>query len=316
MRRALVMLVALLVVAPAAQARYKLQPSSAQLADSLRCTGALKDAKRDPVLLLAGTTVNSDADFNWNYEPALREREIPFCVSDMPGELSKNMGDIQLRAEYVVYALREMHKRSGRKVAVYGHSQGGMVTRWALRWWPDTRKLVSDVIGAAPSNRGTIAAAPLCAIGCAPALWQQRDDSKFIKALNSGQQTFAGIDYTAISSRLDEVVVPYTSQALHGPGRIANVIVQRICPGDLADHLLLGTSDPVAYALVIDALTHDGPANPARIDRAVCSQLLHPGVDPATFPVDLASAATVLALSLAGSTRAAAEPPLAPYTRH
>lgn len=40
------------------------------------------------------------------------------------------------------------------------------------------------------------------------------------------------------------------------------------------------TYDPVAYALAIDALTHDGPADPGRIDRATCLQEFPPGVDP------------------------------------
>lgn len=36
--------------------------------------------------------------------------------------------------------------------AVLGHSQGGMVMRWSLRFWPDTRAMVADVIGMAGSN--------------------------------------------------------------------------------------------------------------------------------------------------------------------
>ncbi len=320
-RLALAATLVALLAAPDAGAQYapldrqgpELSPSAADLAGSLRCTGALAGATRDPLLLLAGTTVTSRDNFSWNYERALRERDIPYCVSDEPGELAKNLGDVQLRGEYVVHALREMHRRSGRRVAVYGHSQGGMVARWALRFWPDTRVLVSDVIGAAPSNHGTILAAGICIPGCAPAIWQQSHTSAFTRALNSGAETFAGIDYTTIASRLDEVVVPYTSQALSGPGRIANAVIQQICPADPAEHLVVGTSDAVAFALVMDALAHDGPADPARIDRAVCTQVAHPGVDPVSFAVDLASAGASLAINIAGYTRAAAEPRPACY---
>ena len=36
----------------------------------------------------------------------------------------------------------------------------------------------------------------------------------------------------------------------------------------------------MAYALAMDALDHDGPASEARIDRAACTQVFAPGVDP------------------------------------
>ena len=45
---------------------------------------------------------------------------------------------------------------------------------------------------------------------------------------------------------------------------------------------LVGTIDPVTYALVDDALNHRGPADPARVDTAVCGQPLMPYVDPAS----------------------------------
>ena len=89
-----------------------------------------------------------------------------------------------------------------------GYSQGGMVPRWALRFWPDTRAIVHDMIGIAPSNHGTLDAIALCRQECPPADWQQAEGARFLHALNSGAETFAGIDYTVIFSRTDEVVVP------------------------------------------------------------------------------------------------------------
>ena len=65
------------------------------------------------------------------------------------------LNDIQVAAEYLVHAIRRMHRLSGRRIAVMGHSQGGMSMRWALRFWPDTRPMVDDVIGFAGSNHGT-----------------------------------------------------------------------------------------------------------------------------------------------------------------
>lgn len=298
------------VDAPGAEIR----PSADDIAASLRCTADVDRPQRDPVLLLAGTTIDTTENFAWNHVPALKAIGAPVCTSDLPGRLADNMGDIQLRGEYVVGAIREIHRRSGRRVALLGHSQGGMVGRWALRWWPDVRPMVSDVIGMAPSNHGTDAARFLCTSECPEAFWQQRTGSDFLRGLNSRQETFAGVDYTSIYTRNDEVVVPPSGAALSGPGAITNVPVQEICPFNGAEHLIVGTTDAVAWALVRDALDHDGPADPARVDRRACEVPFMPGVDPATVLTDAAAAGTALGTTALRSPRVGREPALRCYT--
>src|SRR5665213_3046609 len=108
----------------------------------------------------------------------------------------------------MVSAIRTMYSRAGRRVSIIGHSQGGMVGRWALRFWPDTRTMVDDLIGIAPSNNGSILARVTCQNGCSPADWQQSSGSHFLTALNSDQETFPGISYSVILSRYDEEAVP------------------------------------------------------------------------------------------------------------
>jgi triacylglycerol esterase/lipase EstA (alpha/beta hydrolase family) len=61
------------------------------------------------------------------------------------------------RGEHLVHAIRTVHRHTGKKIAMLGHSQGGMNPRWALRFWPGTRRMVDDLIGMAPSNHGTTA---------------------------------------------------------------------------------------------------------------------------------------------------------------
>jgi pimeloyl-ACP methyl ester carboxylesterase len=210
-----------------------------------------------------------------------------------------------------------MYRVAGRRIAIYGHSQGGMVGRWALRFWPDTRHKVADLVGAAPSNHGTDDAVPLCEVGCAPAIWQQRTNADFIRALDSRRQTFRSVDYTVVYSHEDEVVFPNLDDsgrsALHGPGDIANVAIQDVCPADVADHLTTGTSDPVTWALFMDALTHRGAADPSRIPGSVCSEGLMPGIDRATFATDFAATGVHLAQTLATYPHTSAEPRLRPY---
>ncbi len=225
---------------------------------------------------------------------------------------------MQVAGEYVVHAIRTMHARAGRRVSIIGHSQGGMVPRWALRFWPDTRAMVDDVIGFAPSNHGTTQAGPSCNGGCAEANWQQSDTSNFMKALNSYQETFKGISYTSIYTRTDEIVQPNqdaetgSSSLRTGDGARTNVATQDVCPNDVYEHLSIGLVDPVAYALAVDALNHDGPADPKRIPLATCAQVFQPGINLATFPQDSSAAASSYALYESKSVPV--EPPLACYT--
>ena len=286
----------------------------ALLRAALSCESQVRHAARTPVLLVPGTTVNP-TEFTWNWEPALTARGIPWCTIDLPGDA---MGDIQTAGEYVVYAIRTMHKLAGRKIDIVGHSQGGMVPRWALRFWPDTRAMVDDMIGLSPSNHGTVDALGLCLPGCAPAIWQQRTGSNFDAALNSGDETFPGISYTDIYTDTDEVVVPNlgpaASSALHGGGgEIANIAIQQVCPLDLTEHLGIGTYDNTAWAIALDALTHPGPADPARVPRSTCSDGFMPGVNPHTFAVQFGITDALVATTLLTYPHVSAEPPLACY---
>ena len=76
-----------------------------------------------------------------------------------------------------------------------------------------------------------------------------------------------GITYTNIVTRLDELVIPYTSGIEPG---MTNLIVQDYCGLDLSEHFQI-VADPVAAALVLNALD---PANP----RPVPCQLVLPFV--------------------------------------
>jgi pimeloyl-ACP methyl ester carboxylesterase len=269
--------------APVNQPGPALSPTAAQLKASLYCQPSVLDARVEPVLLSPGTSTTPTENFGWNWEPALDMLGIPWCAYTAPNE---TLNRIDVSGEYLAYAIRTMHRLAGRKIAIIGHSQGGMSMRWALRFWPDTRSMVEDVVGLEADNHGSTAATSSdCKfLGCVAADWQQISTSKFISALNSRTETFPGISYTELYSTHDELATPdtgpsnCTSCLSTGGGQIANVELQSICPGDLSDHVLAGTTDPVAYALGVDAITHPGPADPSRIPKSVCSQLLMPGV--------------------------------------
>ena len=326
-------LVLLGIAAPATAATYApvdqpgpaLSVPVATLRAAMSCHGD-PHSGGEPVLLNPATAVTPDQDYSWTYEKAFTAQGRYWCAVTMP---QHTFQDIQVSGEYLVHAIRTMHAAAGRRIAVMGHSQGGMSMRWPLRFWPDTRAMVDDVIGMAGSNHGTTAL-PVCHVGltaCTPAVWQQQAGSKFLEALNSRAETFAGISYTEVFTHLDEVVVPDFDDAgavsaLHtGDGAITNVAVQDICPLDTSEHLLVGTTDPVTYALVMDALTHPGPAQPSRISSSICAQLFMPYVDPFDVNTLLQPLEAIPGLvstplpdlSLVGAPTVGAEPPLRPY---
>ena len=298
-------------VPPPSRPGPPLEVPRAALDASLACSGAIDDAPVTPVLLVPGT--GEDPSFyDWTYQPALTDLGIPWCAVTQPAHAT---GDIQLAGQYVVHAIRAMHRRAGRRISIIGHSQGGMVPRWALRFWPDTRAMVDDLIGLAPSNHGTTAARAVCNPSCNAASQQQRDGSRFITALNAPAETWSGISYTVAYTTRDQVVTPNAddatgSSALRtGRGLISNTALQSICPADPAEHFAAGSYDAVAYALAADALAHPGPADAQRIDPGVCAQPSMPYANPLLGP---ARVSEVLA-NFAAAEAVPEEPPLACY---
>jgi triacylglycerol esterase/lipase EstA (alpha/beta hydrolase family) len=301
--------------APVGRAGPPLSVPEAQLAKNLVCK-RVRAGGREPILLVPGTALRPSENFSWNYERAFDALGFPYCTVELPDSA---LDDVQVAGEYIVYAIRRAHALSGQKVQIIGFSQGGMVPRWALRFWPDTRALVDDDIGLDASNHGTQAAEYCPSVSSCPAAhWQQMASANFIAALNSRQESFPGVSYTEIYSHTDEIVVPNFddsgSSAIHGGGgAIRNVGVQDICPADTSEHLAMGSYDAVGYALALDALTHAGPADPARIAATVCAQPFQPGVNPATFAADYAAYLGAVGNAEGNAKQVPAEPALKCY---
>lgn len=141
------------------------------LADSLDCTANVSGASRDVVLLIPGTTLDPNTNFDGNWFPALDKLDWPYCSVALPDDA---MNDIQVSAEYIVHAIREIRETSGRRVDLLGFSQGGLAPRFAMRFWPDLRDKVDDYVALGATNHGSLTVDGMCAPECAPALQQQR----------------------------------------------------------------------------------------------------------------------------------------------
>jgi hypothetical protein len=283
---------------------------------ALRCPSHLDEVTRDVVLMIPGTTVDPYDAFSWNYEKAMQAEHVPYCSVTLPNHTDD---DLHVAAEYVVDAIRTIHAESGRKVVLFGWSQGAStLPRWALRWWPDVRPMVSSLVGLAPLNNvGSVVGNAPCVIGmCIPAAWQQGVGSQFMSALNSGRATFPGIAYTAIYSRNDDIVTPDGDGRLSmlPPGRnVTNVAIQDVCATDYSDHLLIVAS-PAAYAVALDAIQH--PGHPADLSRVHPAQPCLPGMMPHVEPVDLLTHEAAMIANVGPhllSGMVPAEPPLACY---
>ena len=107
-----------------------------------------------------------------------------------------------------------------RKVSLVGHSQGGMMPRYYLKFLGGAGK-VDDLIGLAPSNHGTSnpGALLLDGAGVCDSCGQQATGSAFMTNLNAGDETPGNVSYTVVETRYDEVVIPYTSAFLSGRAR-------------------------------------------------------------------------------------------------
>jgi triacylglycerol esterase/lipase EstA (alpha/beta hydrolase family) len=153
-------------------------------------------------------------------------------------------------------------------VDLVGHSQGGMMPRYYLKDLGGAAK-VHTLVGLSPSNHGTTVNGLFTLgshfpgansfFGACPACEQQEAGSQFLTELNSGEETIAGVDYTVIQTRYDEVVTPFASAFLSG-ANVTNILLQSQCALDLGEHLSM-PYDHIADADVLNALD---PAHPIR----------------------------------------------------
>jgi triacylglycerol lipase len=209
-----------------------------------------------PVILVPGTLVVTTWDV---LAPALAKRG--YCVYKFTyGDYgtAEIGGSARKLASFIDDVLARTHAD---KVSIVGHSQGGMMPRYTIKFLGGADK-VDDLIGLSPSNHGTvnpaIAATGTPCEACLEQLW----GSAFLTKLNKGDETPGPVDYTAVATLDDVVLVPYTSAFLAGPSsRVTNVTLQSACPTEYVTHLGM-PSDPVALQWVENALARKGPADP------------------------------------------------------
>ncbi|MET9423905.1 MULTISPECIES: alpha/beta fold hydrolase [unclassified Streptomyces] len=233
-----------------------------------------------PVVLVHGTLGNS-VD-NWLVlAPYLVKRG--YCVFSLDyGQLPDvpffhGLGPVDKSAEQLdAYVDKVLAATGAPKADIVGHSQGGMMPRYYLKFLGGAAK-VNALVGIVPSNHGTTlsgftkllpyfpGAADLLGRHT-PALADQVTGSAFLTKLNADGDTVPGVRYTVIATRYDQVVTPWRSQYLSGPN-VRNVLLQDLCPLDLSEHVAIGVFDLIAYHEVANAL------DPAHARPTTCASV-------------------------------------------
>ena len=231
-------------------------------------------AHPDPVVLVHGTFANRYE--NWlALSPLLKG--LGYCVfaldyGTVPGITSTGsglllpiggLGAVPASAAQLAHFVDLVRTATGAaKVDIVGHSQGGMLPNYYLKFLGGASK-VDKLIGLAPSTHGTTLdgitklapyfprVADLIYTVC-QACRDQAVGSDFNTTMASRPDTVPGVHYTVISTVYDEVVTPWRTQFLNGPD-VDNEVLQDHCPVTLAEHVAIAFS-PTALHLVTNAL--------------------------------------------------------------
>ncbi|WP_203337838.1 esterase/lipase family protein [Nocardioides limicola] len=228
-----------------------------------------------PVVLVHGTIGNKNT--NWQtYAPLLKNHG--YCVfaltygvepgTPLPLDQFGGMSRMERSAEQLAAFIAEVRRATGaRKVDLIGHSQGTLMPNYYVKFLGGA-KHVKRYVSLAPLWHGTeisTATTLAQAFGINPAdlppchaCGQFYPGSEFLEQLRAGGMAAAGVEYTNIMTRYDQLVVPYTSGHEEG---MRNIVVQDVCGSDYSEHFQIA-SDPVAAQLVLNTLD---PRNPAPV---------------------------------------------------
>lgn len=276
------------------------------LDQAVRCTPDVHPGSGKKVVVLVGGVGFDPADaWGWGYARALARDGYGVCDVAVHDH---GRGDATIGAEYVVNAIRHARAGSGQEVSIVAHSAGPVLALWALRFWPDVAASVDDMISLAGPIHGAQPVNLICSVGFCPVLAHQLSTgSRFTAALNRAPIS-PSVSVTSIFTLFDEGIQPAREVSSY-PGA-ANIALQDHCPGRLVEHVGL-MYDGATYRLALDALSHPGPAVPARTPN-LCEGITLPGFDITTFVPSITQGA-IKYLGILGQPSLPAEPALPRY---
>lgn len=218
-----------------------------------------------PVVLVHGTFGNQAT--NWQtYGPLLKNNgycvfALTYGALPVPGlNILGGLGDTRTSAAQVrTFVDRVLKSTGARQVDLIGHSQGTVVPQYWIKNLGGAGK-VKHYVSLAPVWQGTNATRPLRtvarllggehALPLCTACPQMAPGSDYLRGLAVGGLATPGVTYTNITTRYDELVLPYTQG--FAPG-MRNLVIQNFCALDFSDHLEIA-ADPVAAQVVLNTL--------------------------------------------------------------
>lgn len=252
----------------------------------ISCPHGIRNSPKGILLMVPCTTC--DAAQTYTKSPfgiGLPQAGFDLCYVDLPW---RSLGDIQLSAEFIAYAILYLAQRSpatGYRISLFSYSQGGYNAQWALTFFRSARQKVFNSVAMAAVFKGTTFTAVGCVPsalmgGCEKSLLQMSPNSKAIRALTCGRDresgAFAHVPTTSIFTAQDDLVVPQSdspSGVSFLPGA-SNMLIQKVCPGTVVDHFGLPVN-MVAYGIAFDAFTNGRPSTQATFDRRFCGHYLN-----------------------------------------
>ncbi|KAL9618475.1 MAG: hypothetical protein Q9160_006794 [Pyrenula sp. 1 TL-2023] len=276
-----------------------------------------------PTVLFPGTASTGATYFyDTGYATLLKNTgKVDPVWINVPGNL---LGDAQVNAEYAAYAVNYISAVSkNKKVAVVAWSQGNIDAQWAYKYWPSVRSTTVDHIAISPDYHGSTVSFGATTGPQAPALLQQKYNANFIRTLRNRGGDSALVPTTTLFSAFDEVVQPQSgtnASAFLGNANGAGVTnnqVQVVCPGQPAGGLVTHEGmgyNSLLFSLLIDAVTHDGPGQPSRLNLPlVCALPAAPGLTAANVLAFEGAVPIALAFTAANRDLVTSEPPIKSY---
>jgi triacylglycerol lipase len=255
-------------------------------------------AHPDPVVLVHG--LGATMAENWStFSPLLADNG--YCVFALTYGLDAGesyVGGLQLMEEsshqLADFVNRVLVATGAKQVDLVGHSEGTVMPQYYLKFLGGAVK-VHRYVAITPLYEGTTLDGvstllgdfeTLSPAGAAPveslvtsacgSCQEFLHGSPFLRHLYAnGVYAVPGVIYTAIMTKYDEAVTPYTSGRLDAPNA-TNIVVQDQCATDFSEHLTMAF-DPVVAQDMLNAL------DPSDAQSVPCTLVL-PGIGAPSFP--------------------------------
>jgi pimeloyl-ACP methyl ester carboxylesterase len=220
-----------------------------------------------PVVLVHG--LGATATENWHFfAPYLMQRG--FCVFALTyGETEHYPGrggvlPMEQSAQQLADFVDEVRERTGaEQVDMVGHSEGGIMPRYYIKFLGGHEE-VANFVGWAAPNHGTDINGLTRLRTAFPGFDEELANhcgscpqfmigSDFMQRLNAGKdETIGKVKYTVLATRYDEVVTPVETSFLRGDN-VTNVLLQDADPHAYVGHVGMAW-DPLTFELTMKGL--------------------------------------------------------------